>query len=93
MKDMFKKGSQLYQEIAMTTNVLPITEILGNRRVLIENHKGIKGYNPECIRVCVPKGYILIKGCCLCVSVMTRYRLVITGNIHSVQFFDGGDLV
>ena len=41
---------KLTKEIGAAT-VYPLVEILGTRRVLIEHHKGILGYKPDCICV------------------------------------------
>ena len=41
----------------------PIVEIAGERRVLIENHKGVSSYGNDRILVKVPFGTIVICGC------------------------------
>ncbi len=41
---------------------LPLTEIAGDRRVLIENHLGITEYGPEKIQVRVRFGAICVQG-------------------------------
>ena len=64
---------------------VPLVEISGQRRVLIENHKGVCGYGPEQICVWVSYGRIDVRGCDLELARMTRQKLVITGTIHGVS--------
>lgn len=63
---------------------LPIIEITGDRRVLIENHFGVKAYGREKIIVKVKFGNVCICGCSLEVLRMTREQLVIRGRIDGV---------
>lgn len=64
----------------------PLTEILGNNRVLIENHTGIIAYdsNRICVSTCV--GVISIEGTALEIKWISKENLIITGQIHRVQF-------
>lgn len=64
---------------------LPLVEIAGNSRVLIEYHKGIFEYLPQCIGVRVNFGRILVTGEGLLLKHISRERLVISGDIHCVQ--------
>lgn len=61
-----------------------IVEIAGDRRVLIENHFGVKAYGREKILVKVKYGYVCICGCGLELLRMTREQLVIRGRIDAV---------
>lgn len=62
----------------------PIVEIAGDRRVLIENHFGVKAYSREKIVVNVKFGFICICGCGLELMWMTKDQLVIRGRIDAV---------
>lgn len=62
----------------------PIVEIAGDRRVLIENHFGVKAYSRERIVVKVKFGFVSVCGCSLELMRMTREQLVIRGKIDSV---------
>lgn len=64
---------------------LPLVEISGQRRVLIENHRGVSGYGPEQIRIRVKFGEISVRGCGLELARMSREQLVITGRIDFVS--------
>lgn len=62
----------------------PIVEIVGDRRVLIEKHLGVKAYSREKIIVSVKMGFICVCGCGLELLRMTSDQLVIRGRIDSV---------
>lgn len=64
---------------------LPLVEISGQRRVLIENHRGVSGYGRQQITVRVSYGEISVRGCGLELARMSREQLVITGRIDCVS--------
>ena len=68
---------------------LPLIEIAGERRVLIENHSGVVEYGSEKIRVKVKYGQVCICGCGLELARMTRGQLVISGRVDAVQLIRG----
>lgn len=63
----------------------PLLELYGDRRVLIEHHRGVIEYGRERIQVCARYGQICICGSCLELAKMTSEQLVITGRIDSVH--------
>ncbi len=69
---------------------LPLVEIAGERRVLIENHCGVTGYGAQEICVKVRFGHIIICGKGLELVRMTKEQLVIMGMIDDVRFCRGG---
>ncbi len=68
---------------------LPLIEIAGDRRVLIEHHCGVTEYSTQVIRVKVKYGHVCIEGACLTLSHMTKGQLIISGSIHSVHLIRG----
>lgn len=68
---------------------LPLIELAGDRRVLIEHHNGVAQYSTEEICVKVKFGYIVICGSSLELSFMTRGQLIISGCIDCVKLFRG----
>lgn len=62
----------------------PVIEIVGDRRVLIENHYGVKGYSREQIIVNVKFGCVHVCGCGLELVRMTSEQLIIRGRIDAV---------
>lgn len=63
---------------------VPIVEIAGYSRVLIENHMGVCAYGRDRICVKVHYGILSVSGSCLELARMNRYQIVITGKIDSV---------
>ena len=63
---------------------MPVVELFGTSRVLIEHHKGITGYGSEQISVKVSFGKVQISGHDLQIIKMTADQLVIGGVIHGV---------
>ena len=58
-----------------------LIELLGDRRILIENHKGISSYDPCRIDLCVSYGVIEVWGQNLTISYISQDRVVIHGKI------------
>ena len=70
---------------------MPIVEMAGNRRVLIENHNGIAEYGNGRIVILVKLGKIIVSGTELEVCYMSRHQLVIVGCIDTVSVERGLD--
>lgn len=68
---------------------MPLVELLGCQRVLIENHKGVTMYGCKEIRVRVSYGQICICGSGLELARMTQQQLVITGQIEGLSLLRG----
>lgn len=64
--------------------ILPIVELAGSRRVLVENHLGVIQYSRETIGIKMKYGEIQINGCGLTLEQMTRVKLVVTGRIDGI---------
>lgn len=64
---------------------LPLVEIAGDRRVLIEHHCGVTQYGRCQIRVRVKYGAVVVVGTQLELLRMTSQQLIITGKIAGVQ--------
>ena len=62
-----------------------LIEIYDNKRVLIENHKGITCYECNEIIVKVKNGTVCVCGTKLCLSRMNKSKLVISGIINAVH--------
>lgn len=63
----------------------PLIEVAGERRVLIEHHRGVTQYSREEICVKVSYGNVQIRGCSLELTRMTAHQLVISGRIDCVM--------
>lgn len=62
-----------------------VVELLGTRRVLIENHLGVSGYCEERVIVHVKFGWVCVSGRDLELLHMTKDQLVIRGQIQGVS--------
>ena len=74
----------------MVKKPVSLVEIAGERRVLIEFHKGISSYSPQKVDVCVGYGKVSVSGSNLLIARMTREQLVIFGCIESVTLLKAG---
>ncbi len=66
-----------------------LVEILGDRRVLLENHCGVTKYSETNICVKVRYGQIQISGCGLRLMKMTKQQIIVCGRIDAVALFRG----
>ncbi len=87
----------LIERIAAATDLqaepipgLPLVEIAGDRRVLIEQHCGVTQYGGCRICVKVKFGAVVIVGTGLELTRMTGKQLIVTGKIDGVQLERGG---
>ncbi len=60
--------------------------VTGARRLHVENHRGISGYDPAQIRINCPGGVVIVTGRGLIVKAMSSRELVITGEICGAEF-------
>lgn len=63
---------------------VPVVEIAGMGRVLIEGHKGVTEYGQQRIQVSMRYGSLVVIGCGLSLAQMSKDRLVITGTVDQV---------
>lgn len=64
---------------------LPRVEILGDREVWVEYHKGILSYGTQEIHISTGKFVIRVTGEGLELRSMNAAQLIITGAIHAVE--------
>lgn len=68
---------------------MPVVEIAGDQRVLIEHHNGVVQYSEDTIRLKVKFGQICVSGRNMRLMQMTKGQLVISGTIESVHLLRG----
>lgn len=68
---------------------MPLVELAGDSRVLIENHGGVCEYGTERIRVKLSYGQICICGSGMELARMNQEQLVISGRIDTVTLIRG----
>ena len=63
---------------------MTVAELAGDRRMLIEGHRGVTEYCRERVTVKVGYGLLSITGCGLELRQMSRQQLVISGRIDAI---------
>ena len=84
MRRLWERIMRTAHDFGEPMSGIPLAEIAGDRRVLIENHRGVICYNPREIQVKVSFGYLSIYGEFLEMKRLAKDQLVIQGSIHSV---------
>lgn len=84
--DRFARAADIHPEPLLR---LPLVEIVGRQRVLVENHQGVDQYSCTQIGIKVSYGRLCVCGKGLQLLQMSRERLVITGSIDGVQLHGG----
>ncbi len=64
--------------------VVPIVELAGCNRVLVENHLGVMEYSLEKVGIKMKYGELHICGCNLMLAHMTKVKLIVTGQIDNI---------
>ena len=65
---------------------LPRIELVGDRELHMENHKGILAYGSEEIHISGGKLVVRVRGQALELRAMDPAQLLITGQIEAVEF-------
>lgn len=76
---------------AGTHPMLPLVEIAGDQRVLIERHKGVLGYDKQRVCVKLSFGVLTVNGCNLEIIHMSKVQLVVVGRIVEIVFKRGNN--
>lgn len=91
-----KKGQSFWQNLAdsadLTGETLPgqwVVELLGDHRVLVENHRGVREYSRETIGIGLASGLLQVMGEDLELVQMTKEQLVIGGTVHQITLVRG----
>lgn len=79
LKQVLGAGGSLESGVGM-----PLIEVVGDRRILVERHKGVLGYDDKKVCVRLSFGMLQICGCGLKIVHMTKVQLVICGQIQAV---------
>ncbi len=65
---------------------LPRITMLGNKQVLIENHKGIIEYTSLLVRIKLSQGELLIHGTKLLLGNLQAEQILVEGIIQEVKY-------
>lgn len=74
---------EIPQDIVMD---LPRITMLGNKQVLIENHKGIIEYGPTVVRTKLNKGELIVLGENLVLGNLQSEQILIEGTVNEIKY-------
>ena len=74
---------ELPKEIVLN---LPKMVMIGNRQMMIENYKGIMEYEEYRVRINTSSGSVQIEGQGLNIEEITTEDILVTGDIHIIEF-------
>lgn len=83
LREKFAEMLDLPKEIVLN---IPKTTIVGNRDMMIENFKGVMEYEDDRIRVNTGTGVVKITGVRLLIREITSEDIIISGDIHALEF-------
>ena len=66
-----------------------VTELFDNKRLIVENHRGIIAYGCDKILIKLHDGQLMVNGHDLCIVSMTKQQLIISGTIASISITKG----
>lgn len=72
---------------------LPLIMLVGQQKLYIENHKGIKNFDSDKIKISINKGYLIFTGKELVVEEIREDCLFISGSIVMIQYEKRGGAV
>ncbi len=67
---------------------LPRITMLGNKQVLIENHKGIIEYTASLVRIKLSEGELIIHGTQLLLGNLQAEQILVEGTVREVIYDD-----
>jgi len=65
---------------------LPRITMLGNKQLLIENHKGIIEYTPSLVRIKLNQGELLITGENLMLGNLQIEQILVEGTVGEIKY-------
>lgn len=83
-ESILEKTAQVLDLPAEVTG-LPLIELIGDRELRVEHHKGILAYGTQEIHISGGKLVIRVLGSGLELRSMNAEELLITGRVHSVE--------
>lgn len=65
---------------------LPRMTLLGNKQLLIENHKGIIEYTTQIVRIRLKQGVVIVVGSNLSLGSLQVEQILVEGLIQSLRY-------
>lgn len=72
-----------------TISGVPIIEIYGDRRVLVEGRCTVVQYGSNCIKLRNACGTVCVHGCGLMMVELSQYQMIITGKVENISIARG----
>lgn len=60
--------------------------MVGDREMMVENHRGLTEYTPNRVVLTVPEGELAIDGEELCIGAISREQVILLGKIRAVCY-------
>ena len=89
LHDMLFKMAERLDLQDETIPGVPLVELLGSNRILIENHLGVRRFGTEQISVCMSYGMLCVGGKQLQLRRMSEGQLIISGQIEQLTVLKG----
>lgn len=65
---------------------LPRITLLGNKQLLVENHKGIIEYDSSLVRIKMTQGELIVKGLDFTLGNLQHEQILIEGTITELKY-------
>ena len=65
---------------------LPRITMLGNKQLLVENHKGIIEYTPSLVRIKLNQGELLVMGTNLMLGNLQIEQILVEGTVGEIKY-------
>jgi sporulation protein YqfC len=65
---------------------LPRLTLMGNIRLVIENHRGIIQYSSQLLRICLEQGELALSGTNLNITSISAEEIIVEGVLTKVEF-------
>ncbi|WP_433946090.1 sporulation protein YqfC [Paenibacillus sp. SN-8-1] len=70
---------------------LPRLTMVGNKQLLIENHRGVLHFAPDNLRLALPEGSLSVVGSSLVIKAIMPEEVLIEGDIAAIQYLGTGE--
>ncbi len=82
---ILEKTASIFDLPGEVVGGMPRVEIIGDRQLRVENHRGILAYGPEEIHISGGKMIVKVRGNRLELRAMSGLELLITGELSGVD--------
>ncbi|GIP20534.1 MULTISPECIES: sporulation protein YqfC [Paenibacillus] len=70
---------------------LPRLTMVGNKQLLIENHRGVLHFSPDKLKLALTDGSLDVDGRGLVIKAIMPEEVLIEGYISAIQYFGTGE--